>query len=202
MFPVRPEPAEGPPATSSAYRPAPPQPSFPPQTRRSRAGGNLTFLNKHPQRTHPTPPSFPLSREPRAGARRGGVSVSRRPCHPKLVIPAPTLASFLRRQEFRRAQGGATPPKPTVVEPQTPTQCVGAFREWPVPPQRDPHSSITASTYRPAPPPPSFPPHPVVPAQAGTSPSSTNTLNEPTQPHRHSREGTNPERWRDVLRSP
>ena len=54
-----------------------PIPSFP-----RRREGEFTFLNKHPQLTHPTPPSFPLSREPRAGARRGGVSVPRHFRHP------------------------------------------------------------------------------------------------------------------------
>ena len=56
--------------------------------------------------------------------------------------------------------------------PQTPTQCVGAFREWPVPPQRDPHPTITASAYR------------------------------PTQPHRRSRFRGNPGQGRGEVASP
>ena len=154
----------------------------------------------HRQRlpARPTPPSFPLSREPRAGARRGGVSVSRRPCHPKLVIPAPYSRVIPAEAGIQRGAERGNPTKTyRIGTPKRQPPVVGAFREWPVPPQRDPHPSITTSAYRPE-------PLTVIPAKAGIQRGSGRGAPTPT-PHRHSRalfsrhscEGRNPEgRWR------
>ena len=61
--------------------------------------------HQQPPPTRTPPSSFSRKREPRAGARRGGVPVSRR-------SRSPLTASFMRRQEPRGAGEGSLPPAP------------------------------------------------------------------------------------------
>ena len=148
----------------------------------------------HRQRlpAHPTPPSFPLSREPRAGARRGGVSVPRRSRpptpwafpHPRRVIPA--------KAGTQRGAGRGNPTTAQGRYPATPTpRRRGLSRKarpaaaGPSPlhhrqhlPPRTPHRRTGESRY---------------PEGLRAGRSHPNPLSIPAPPPRHSCEGRNPE---------
>ena len=144
--------------------------------------------------SHPTPPSFPRRREPHLPQptpstnpphRRSRFRGNPGQVRGEVASPSPAISATPNRHSrahprvipakagTQRGTGrGATPPPPKDATPPPQHPVVGAFREWPVPPQRDPHPSITASAYR------------------------------PTQPHRRSRESGNPGQVRGRGASP
>ena len=100
------------------------------------------------------PPEHPHRRSRESGNPGHGrfpspfaLSLSKGP--PPPAAPAGPLppASFLRRQESRGA-GRGTPPSTLIAFPTPPYPAVWAFRETPVPPQRDSHPDT--SPWRPS----------------------------------------------------
>ncbi len=93
-------------------------------------------------RASPTPP-HPVAGAPPESVRPEPVE------GPPTTRTPPPRASFLRRQEPRGARRRAPPPQPPRRISDSLNR-VRAIRESPVPPQRDPHPSITTSPRRPA----------------------------------------------------
>ena len=170
---VRPEPVEACPEGTRRRPPTPPPPAapHPPIVVPAKAGIQRGAARGTPTQTpiasphspsqgrSPSPFALSLSKAPPPAALDD-------PHTPQPPPPRTPSSSYRRKPVSRGARRGAPQPKPPSY-PQLPV--VGAVREPPVPPQRDPHPTATINPRRPPHPPSSFPHSPtsVIPANPG-----------------------------------